>query len=143
MFRIFALVIVLLAGGVANASDEIRTEVVKFPAGASGTSIEGQIQGYASVAYVLEARAGQVMKVKMKTPHLSTYFNVYGPGKGPGDEALAVSEMVGPMVNDINDFEGVLPADGDYTISVYMYRSAARRNETADYTLDVSIAAPN
>jgi hypothetical protein len=39
-----------------------------------------------------------------------------------------------------NRFEAELPADGVYTIRVYLMRNAARRNETARYTLDVGIA---
>jgi hypothetical protein len=34
----------------------------------------------------------------------------------------------------------LLPADGVYTIRVYLMRNAARRNETANYTLEVRIA---
>lgn len=34
---------------------------------------------------------------------------------------------------------GTLPVDGDYTVRVYLMRSAARRNETAEYTLTVGI----
>jgi hypothetical protein len=33
------------------------------------------------------------------------------------------------------DFKGILPTDGDYTIRVYLMRSAARRNESSIYTL--------
>jgi hypothetical protein len=43
------------------------------------------------------AEAGQTMTVTLKPSRLSTYFNVYEPGRAPGDEALAVSEMTGPM----------------------------------------------
>ena len=40
-----------------------------------------------------------------------------------------------------NRFEGDLPASGDYTIRVYLYRNAARRGESANYSLEVAIAA--
>jgi hypothetical protein len=86
----------LMTGGAASAQD-IRTERVAFPAGASGTTIEGTITGRESVSYVLGARAGQTMSVRLTTASTSTYFNVYEPGRGPGDEALAVSEIMGPM----------------------------------------------
>jgi hypothetical protein len=39
-----------------------------------------------------------------------------------------------------NRFEAELPADGEYTIRVYLMRNAARRNETANYTLEVGIS---
>ena len=38
-----------------------------------------------------------------------------------------------------NEWTGPLPADGEYTIRVYLMRSAARRNESASYTLTVGI----
>jgi hypothetical protein len=38
-----------------------------------------------------------------------------------------------------NQYEGALPASGDYKIRVYMMRSAARRSEAASYTLTVGI----
>jgi hypothetical protein len=38
-----------------------------------------------------------------------------------------------------NRWTGLLAADGEYTIRVYLMRSAARRNETANYTLTVGI----
>ena len=94
-----------------------------------------------SVSYTLSAKAGQVMTVVLKPSNTATYFNVYAPGRGPGDEALAVSEMTGPMVPDMNQFKGALPETGVYTVSVYLYRSAARRNEKSNYTLDIAIAA--
>jgi hypothetical protein len=121
------------------AAQDIRTERVSFPAGASGTAIKGNITGRESVSYVLGASAGQTMSVRLSSVNTSAYFNVYAPGRGPGDEALAVSEITGPLVPAMNRFEGVLPASGDYTVSVYLYRNAARAGETAAYTLDVSI----
>ena len=124
----------LLAAPVTLAQD-IRKETVHFKAGTSGTTIQGRIKGYESVSYLLGAKAGQVMHARLSTRHGATYFNIYGPGKGPGDEAIAVSDRSDP----INTFEGVLPEDGNYTISVYMMRSAARRNEVSDYSLDISI----
>ncbi len=123
----------------AHAQADIRTEEVRFPAGASGTTIKGSIKGRDSVSYVLGAKAGQTMSVALDSANTSIYFNVYAPGKGPGDEALAVSEITGPMVPEMNRFEGVLPADGKYIISVYLYRNAARAGQKADYSLSIAI----
>jgi hypothetical protein len=123
----------------AVAAQDIRTEQVRFGAGQTGTTIAGRISGYDSVSYRLGAEAGQTMRVVLDPSNLATYFNVYAPGTGPGDEALANSGLVGPMVPDLNRFEGRLPASGIYTVSVYMMRAAARRNEVSDYTLAISI----
>jgi hypothetical protein len=123
----------------AEARD-IRTERVRFKGGQTGASIKGRIVGYESVSYVLGAEACQTMTVALKPSNLATYFNVYEPGKKPSDQALANSGMTGPMVPDLNKFSGKLPSSGEYTVSVYMMRSAARRKETSRYTLDISIS---
>jgi hypothetical protein len=38
------------------------------------------------------------------------------------------------------DYSGVLPADGDYVVRVYLMRPAARRGESSDYTLTVGVS---
>jgi hypothetical protein len=38
-----------------------------------------------------------------------------------------------------NQYEGVLPASGDYKVRVYLMRSAARRDEVANYRLEMII----
>jgi len=116
----------------AYAADD-RYEQVKFPRGASGTSIKSSIVGYQGVNYTLDAKAGQTMTVKLQSSNLSNYFNIYAPGKGPGDEAMVIGDING------NSYSGVLPSTGTYTIQVFLMRNAARRNEKASYTLDISV----
>ncbi len=130
----------VLCGASSAVAQDARTEQVRFAAGASGTSITDRITGYESVDYKVGAEAGQRMTVALSPSNLATYFNVYAPGSGPGDQALANAQFGGtPMVPDMNRFDGVLPSSGVYTISVYMMRSAARRDEVSDYTLDIAI----
>jgi hypothetical protein len=38
-----------------------------------------------------------------------------------------------------NQYEGSLPKSGDYKVRVYMMRSAARRNEVANFRLEMII----
>ncbi|MGK7754638.1 MULTISPECIES: SH3 domain-containing protein [unclassified Roseovarius] len=139
--RVLAVAIAMTFGtsAVLWAQDEMRTEEVRFAAGTNGTTISDRITGYETVLYTLGAEAGQRMQVRLEPSNLATYFNVYAPGKGPGDEALANAGMMGEMVPDLNRFDGVLPGSGEYTISVYMMRSAARRAEVSDYELSISI----
>lgn len=139
--RAFFLTMAIVCGAPAAlvAQDDTRTKTVRFDAGTSGTTITDSITGYESVLYTLGAEAGQRMQVSLEPTNLATYFNVYAPGKGPGDEAIANAGTMGEMVPDLNRFDGVLPASGTYTISVYMMRSAARREEVSDYELSISI----
>lgn len=71
------------------------------------------------------------MSVTPKTSNASNYFNVLPPGSN--DEAIFIGSTSG------NEWTDSLPADGEYSIRVYLMRSAARRNEAADYTLTVGI----
>jgi hypothetical protein len=87
--------------------------------------------GYQTVDYVLGASKGQSMNVSMATKHTATYFNVLAPGER---EVAFFNGSQGE-----NQFEGTLAATGDYTIRVYMMRSAARRNEKADYRLEMIV----
>ena len=134
------LVLVLgLTLAPAFAQDDMRTEQVRFPAGATGTTINGQITGRESVLYKLGAEAGQMINISLTSNNMATYFNVYAPGSGPGDEALGAGALPAGLMVDLNRFSGPLPLSGEYAISVYLYRSAARRGEVSDYTLDISI----
>jgi hypothetical protein len=40
---------------------------------------------------------------------------------------------------DGGDFQGILRADGVYTVRVYLMRPAARRNETSHYALTIAL----
>lgn len=112
------------------AQVQIRQERVQFQRGESGTTIQNRIEGDQIVDYVLNARAGQSMVVILDTNHLANYFNVTAPGE---DSAMFIGSTSG------NRFEGELPKDGDYTIRVYLMRSAARRGESANYTIEMGI----
>lgn len=114
------------------AQNDIRTERVQFEPGAQSAVVESSITGYESVDYVLRANQGQYMNVSMATDNTSSYFNIIAPDKE--NEAMFIGSSQG------NQYEGVLPASGDYKIRVYMMRSAARRNESANYRLEMIIA---
>jgi hypothetical protein len=120
---------------MSSVADDTRNEIVKFAPNTRNTTIEDSITGYKTVNYMLDAKAGQSMTIELKSDHTATYFNIYVPGKGPGDAAMFIGSLNGSR------YEGELPADGTYTVQVYMMRSAARRNETANYTLDIGIEA--
>jgi len=73
------------------------------------------------------------MNVSMATDNLAGYFNILPPGED--DLAMFIGSTRG------NQYEGILPSDGDYRIRVYMMRSAARRNEVANYRIEMVITA--
>jgi hypothetical protein len=117
-------------------ADDIKTERVQFERGTSGATIRGAITGRETMHYMVGARAGQVMDVRLVTKSTSTYFNIFAPGKVPGQaEAMFIGDIGG------DHFNGTLPDSGDYLIQVYLYRAAARKGEKASFDLSIEIAA--
>ncbi len=127
-FFITALVGALALPAVAQ--DHSRTERVQFARGASSATLHGKIHGYDTVDYVLSARAGQTLNVRLQPTNTSAYFTVARQG---ADEALFIGSTSG------NQFTGRLPANGDYVVRVYLMRNAARRDEHANYTLSIGV----
>jgi hypothetical protein len=126
---------------IASAQDGIREQRLSFPPGKTGTTVRDAVSGRESISFLVDAEAGQTMDVRLTSSSNAIYFNVYEPGRAPGDQALATGDITGPMVPDLNVFRGVLPSSDTYTISTYLVRSAARRGERAEFSLDVSISA--
>ncbi len=120
----------LLATSFASAGADTGQEQICFTPGASGATIAGKIKGRQGIDYRVHASAGQSMTAIFKTSNRSAYFNILPPAS---DTALFVGSTSGDR------FEAELPVDGEYTIRVYLMRNAARRNETANYTLKVSM----
>ncbi len=122
-----------VVGAAASADPDRRTERVYFAKGATSTVIKGQIKGYHYIDYQVRAGAGQTLSVEMQTGNGANYFNILPPGSS--DVAMFVGSMsIG------NRFSGVLPTDGDYVIRVYQMRNAARRNESARFTLTLDVS---
>lgn len=114
-----------------SAQLEIRQERVQFKPGANSAVIEGSISGYETIDYVLGAREGQYMNISMATDNTSSYFNILMPGEE--EEAMFIGSTSGTQ------YEGILTQSGDYKVRVYIMRSAARRNEVANYLLEMII----
>lgn len=125
------LVLAQSVAGTAIAAAGIRQEAVQFAKGASSADIEGQLKGEATVDYVVRAAAGQTLSVKLQKTHAQNYFNVMPPA----------SQGSAMFVGDNGEnYSGVLPADGDYVVRVYLMRPAARRGESSNYKLTVDVS---
>lgn len=118
--------------GVPAHAEKVSRLDVRFPAGTNAASYAGSVRGYDTVEYRLGARAGQSMAVALRARNPSAYFNVMAPRS---DTALFVGQVSG------GDFKAALPVDGTYVVQVHLVRAAARRGESADYTIDFRIDA--
>jgi hypothetical protein len=111
----------------AAAADKVEAHTID--AGSPGTkALRGKIRGHDTAVYKMQLRQGQTLAVGLKTNSRSNYFNISAPG---AQEALFIGAING------NSYRGKVEHDGEYTVNVYLMRNAARRNESATYTLSV------
>lgn len=108
-----------------------RTETIRFSRGATAATRQGTVTGYDTITYLVDVRAGQILDVDMRTSNRSSYFNVTAPG---ASEALFIGSTSGD-----NGYRGRTTRTGTYRIDVYLMRNAARRGESARYTLTVAV----
>ena len=116
---------------LAAAEGGPHRQAVQFAKGASSAQLRGTIKGDGDVDYTFNARAGQTLAVKLQSSNASLYFNINPPG----------SANVSMFIGNVQGAEAkvMLPADGTYVVRVYLMRNAARRNESAAYTLNVAV----
>jgi hypothetical protein len=128
----FAITLTILAVfPLSVGAQPIEVQRISFAAGSSSAKVKGSIVGYKTVEYKLRAKAGQAMMVTLQSSNRSNYFNILAPGQ------TEVAFFIGSRDGD--RFESNLPETGEYTVRVYLMRNAARRNESAKYTLSVAI----
>ncbi len=114
-----------------RAQRESRTVRIALEPGRTGVILTDSIRGYDLIDYLLRARAGQRLTARMTTGNGANYFNLMAPGED------VVAFFNGSMAE--NRYAGLLTESGDYTIRVYLMRSAARRNEIGRFRLGVTV----
>jgi hypothetical protein len=121
----------ILWAGIA-AAQTVPSQRVAFKPGTSSLVLQGNLDGQKSDRdYIINAKAGQTLDVVLTTSSSSVYFNVLPPG--------SPTALVNPSVTGQSSWTGTLPTDGDYTVRVYMMRSASRKGYKASYTLKIEI----
>ena len=127
-FHVSLLAIGMAAGaGIASAQ---QTTNVAFAKGASSATFKGSIKGDQDHSYFVDARAGQTMTVTLTSTKGSAEMNVFAPGN---DTAISLGAV------DPYNVTVILPTSGRYKVQVYQMRASARRGETANYTLAISV----
>jgi len=130
---VFAIVVAASLASGAAAQGSVRTERVRFDQHSSSTLVKGEIKGRDVVDYQFEAVTGQALFVLMtlaKGSSSSTYFNVTAPG---AETAMFIGSTSG------REFHGTAPADGLYTVRVYLMGNAARQGRSAKYSLEIGV----
>lgn len=117
-----------VADSLVDAIEKIK---LKLDPKTSRIMIEDSIVGRQTLDYRVAVKEGQQMRVTLDRSAGSPYFNVMEPG----EKYVAIYN--GSTKG--NTYEGVAAESGEYTIRVYMMRSAARRDELAAYKLEVAV----
>ena len=104
---------------------------ITFAPGTSSKAVTGTVNGYTTANYMVSARAGQTLDLKLDSKNRFLYFNVLDASENelPG----------GPPGGTATEWSGTLPKDGDYKVIVFLMRAEARRKGSAFYTLTVTI----
>ena len=133
---VFALVVVSFVFSPEVAGAEITKRVV-FPKGKTSVSYKGRLtREYASYdAYLLRAKKGQKLTVKLTTTDPDASFAVYETKElGPEEDAILVNNGTSPS------WTGRLPITSEYSVQVYGVSSIDDRDASgAVYTIEISL----
>lgn len=121
-------VLAMSAAGTEMA--QIATTDVHFAKGKTSSVVSGTIKGDQTHDYVVRASEGQTMKIDLTGSNI-VFFNVLPPGSN--DEAIFVGS------NEGNNFSGTLSTSGAYKVRVYQMRATARRGESGNFSLNISV----
>lgn len=124
---------VLAAVATTVFAQKIREETVDLVGVNELRLVQDSITGREIVDYLVVGERSQILAIDLLSTNSANYFNVLPSGS---EEALFIGSTQG-TVADVR-----LPETGTFLIRVYLMRSAARRGETANYSLGVSLRRP-
>lgn len=104
------------------------SERVAFRNGTTA-AVRGRLIGphLAACDYIVTARAGQTLQVELLTDATEIYYSVTPAG--------ADKTMINTSVTGDRKWSAPVPADGDYSVRVFLLRRAARAGATASFKL--------
>jgi hypothetical protein len=121
------LVLIACSPGVAQRGGKAEPNRIEFKRGTTSTTISGTVHGDEQVEYVLGAKKGQRLVIKLTSvPAKSSVFQLLGPD----------NDTLGLEYDANYDYSGTLPKTGDYLITVA--RPTASKG-TSRYKLTVSV----
>ena len=112
-----------VAVGAGEARGTFSEQRVHFARGAHGATLRGQVSRDEAILYIVGAKAGQSMTVKLDGD-AKTSFDLSGPKDSSG-QAMASGET---------EWAGKLPDDGDYKIFVF-----TEDRVKAPFTLEITV----
>ena len=127
MISIPALILVACTAAFAQHGGKAEPNRIEFKRGTTSTTISGTVRGDEEAEYLLAARQGQKLVIKLTSvPAKTSVFQLLGPD----------NDTLGLEYDANYDYSGVLPTTGDYFISVKRPTTAKGRSR---YKLTVTI----
>lgn len=130
MGLLFSTIGMLLVFSVTAAAQTKKVNV-KFKAGSSSGTFSNTVTGYGTVDFIVGAKTGQQMTVKLTSSNTFLYLNILNPDTG---------EVINDEARETTNWSGNLPSNGDYIIEVYLVRAEARRNKKpVNFSIDIEV----
>ena len=125
--KVILFAILLLGSFAVSVSAQSKVQV-RFAKGASSATIKGTVSGYKYIDYIVRAKSGQTMTVNLTSANAACNFAIFYSDMKEIEDANGVQESTRNV--DVDD---------DYIVRVLLPRSAARRKESATFSLKIAI----
>lgn len=125
-------VVALFFGTSAGAATAQTVQTIDRPT--EGTILTGTVSGDETVSYAVRGEAGMRLSVDLSSANGGLTFNILPQGS---QSAL----FIGATSGNVADLP--LPEAGTYIVQIALVRAAARRGETADFSLGIGLGGPD
>jgi hypothetical protein len=127
LFPIVIIILIACAAAEAQGGGKAEPNRIEFKRGSSSTIINDRVKGSEQAEYVLAAKSGQRLIIKLTSvPVKSSVFQLLGEDH----------DTLGLEYDANFDYSGVLPKTGDYFITV---RRPTEAKGTSRYRLTVTV----
>lgn len=127
MKKLILMCVLLISILAISASAQTKVRV-KFAKGETSATVAGKVVGYKYIDYIVRAKSGQTMTVSLTSPHSGCSFVIFYSDLKNVEDAT-----------DVQEFSRNVDVDDDYIVRVLLPRSAARRKESAAFSLKIVI----
>ncbi|MCB1024488.1 MAG: MliC family protein [Acidobacteria bacterium] len=125
---LLAATLLFAGGNIVSAQSAVN---VRFKAGSTSQTYNGSIKGERYIDYLLSARKGQKMTVKLaRRSGEYPYFNVLMKGS-----EVAIADDA----REVDEWTGILPKNGTYAIRVYMAKAGRLAKRTSNFRITFGI----
>ena len=123
----------LVAIATTSFAQDVRHEIVDLDEVNELHLVPGTITGREIADYQVFGERSQILSVDLMTSNPANYFNILPTGS---NQAIFIGSTRGSVA------DAPLPESGAYVIRVYLMQAAARRGESARYSLGISLGRP-